>query len=274
MNLWTSAFFTASNGTKLHYYRTGGEKTPLILVHGMTDDGLCWTALAKDLEENYDIIMLDLRGHGKSDGPDDGYDFVTISGEVADLVEELGLDKPVVMGHSLGAMTALSVGAYYPELPRALILEDPPPFWNKKPATDEELAHRAEMEAWFRQIKRLTQAELLATVRAENPSWAEVEHLPWVESKHRFSSNISKIVDSQKTVRADFSAKIGSINCPILLFTASPDLGAILTPEDVSDLAESLPQLMLTNIPNAGHHIRREAYPIYLQTLQEFLEGI
>ena len=45
---------------KMHYYRTGGTKPPLLLLHGFSDNGLCWTRLAKDLEENYDIIFLDM----------------------------------------------------------------------------------------------------------------------------------------------------------------------------------------------------------------------
>ena len=55
------------DGKLMHYVRTGnGEKPPLVLVHGFSDDGPCWTPTARDLEADYDILMLDARGHGRS----------------------------------------------------------------------------------------------------------------------------------------------------------------------------------------------------------------
>ena len=55
------------NGIRQHYYRTGnGDKRPLVLVHGFSDNGLCWTSVARELEPDYDVIMPDMRAHGLS----------------------------------------------------------------------------------------------------------------------------------------------------------------------------------------------------------------
>lgn len=48
-----------ANGIKIHYNRTGGSKPPIVLCHGATDNGLCWTPVASALEVNYDVIMPD-----------------------------------------------------------------------------------------------------------------------------------------------------------------------------------------------------------------------
>ncbi len=61
------------NGIQLHYTRTGGDKPPVLFAHGLTDNGLCWTPLVQLLESDYDCIMVDARGHGRSDVPDAGY---------------------------------------------------------------------------------------------------------------------------------------------------------------------------------------------------------
>ena len=53
-----------ANSIRQHYYRTGGEKPPLLLLHGFNEYGLTWLRVAKELERDYDIIMLDARGHG------------------------------------------------------------------------------------------------------------------------------------------------------------------------------------------------------------------
>ena len=65
MNDWQSGFVDA-NGLRLHYTRTGGDGPPVVLAHGVTDSGLCWARVAKALSPDFDVIMVDARGHGQS----------------------------------------------------------------------------------------------------------------------------------------------------------------------------------------------------------------
>ena len=62
-----------TGGVKTHYYRTGGDKSPFILLHGATDNGLCWTRVAEMLSARYDVIMPDALGHGLSDRLDPAF---------------------------------------------------------------------------------------------------------------------------------------------------------------------------------------------------------
>jgi pimeloyl-ACP methyl ester carboxylesterase len=270
MKKWKSDYYV-SHGTKLHYYRTGGSKPPLVLIHGISDDGLCWTPVAEALEGDYDVIMVDLRGHGKSEAPDDGYDYKTMATEVAGLIPALGLGKPVVMGHSLGAMTTLTIAGLFPDIPKAIILEDPPAFWRTEPPSQEELNFRAEMRAAFYETKRKTRAELLEIARAENPGWSETELDPWADAKHRFSIKITKILDARETILVDFQTLLKQITCPALLITADPALGAIVTDENVADLKKYIPHLQRQHISGAGHSIRREGFSDYIKSLNAFL---
>jgi pimeloyl-ACP methyl ester carboxylesterase len=59
-----------TGGLRLHYTRTGGAKPPVVLAHGFSDDGLCWTPVARALQAEYDVIMVDARGHGQSAAPE------------------------------------------------------------------------------------------------------------------------------------------------------------------------------------------------------------
>ena len=72
MSSWQSGDVEA-NGLRLHYTRTGGAKPPVVLAHGFSDDGLCWTPVAEALEAEYDVIMVDARGHGRSEARERGY---------------------------------------------------------------------------------------------------------------------------------------------------------------------------------------------------------
>jgi pimeloyl-ACP methyl ester carboxylesterase len=193
--------------------------------------------------------------------------------EVAGLITGLGLDKPVVMGHSLGAMTSLTVASLFPDLPRAIILEDPPAFWRATPPSEEEQNFRADMRARFFDFKRKTHAELIEVAKTEYPTWSQAEVDPWVDSKHRFSLKIIQMLDPREAVPANFPALLKQITCPTLLLTADPARGAILTDEDVSELRRLVPQIQREHIPDAGHSIRREQYKKYMQCVKTFLKS-
>ena len=120
------------NGVRLHYARTGhGDKRPLVLVHGFSDHGLCWTPTARDLESEYDVIMPDMRAHGLSERVQPG-EKVDMAADLAGLIRTLGLRRPIVCGHSMGAMITYQIGVRFPELASALVLEDPP-WWLSQP---------------------------------------------------------------------------------------------------------------------------------------------
>src|SRR5262245_43007356 len=125
MSQWHSAD-VQSNGIRIHYHRTGGDKPHLILAHGASDSGLCWTRVAKQLESDYDVIMPDARGHGLSDAPTEGYTNTDHAQDLAGFIQALNLEQPAVAGHSMGAATTLRLIADYPDLASCAILEDPP----------------------------------------------------------------------------------------------------------------------------------------------------
>ena len=270
MQKWKMGYFV-SHRTKLHYYRTGGAKPPLVLIHGITDDGLCWAPVAEVLADKHDVIMVDLRGHGKSEAPENGYDYRTMAAEVAGLINGLELENPVVMGHSLGAMTSLTLACLNPKLPRGIILEDPPAFWRVRPPSQEELDFRAGMGVWFQEIKRKTRHELLETARVDNSGWSEAELEPWADAKHRFSLKVTQILDPKDAVPVDFLELLKQTTCPALLITADPKRGAILSDNDVVELKRSVPQLKREHIPDAGHNIRREQFSRYMEVVNAFL---
>jgi len=124
---WTQNDITI-NGVSLHYWRTGdGSNPPLVLAHGFSDNSLCWLQTALDLEADYDIIMPDARGHGLSARIQPG-ERVDMGADLAGIIQALDLQRPIVGGHSMGAAVAFQLGVRYPEIPRALLLEDPPWF--------------------------------------------------------------------------------------------------------------------------------------------------
>src|SRR5215207_9790651 len=163
---WQSGHIEA-NGIRLHYTRTGGAGPPLVLAHGVTDNGLCWTPVAAALAPEYDVIMVDARGHGYSDAPEQGYGPATQADDLSGLIGALGLRRPAVLGHSMGAVTTLVLAGAYPDVPGAILLEDPPPWWAAPPEESPGDAERsAQMRIWITDLKRKTREELIAAQRA------------------------------------------------------------------------------------------------------------
>lgn len=124
MTNWNTAV-CATNGINLHYTRTGGDKPTLILLHGLTANGACWTSVAHFLEKEYDIIMPDARGHGESSKPGHGYSYEDLANDAIGLINALKLPHTILLGHSMGGMTAALVASRCPKLLRGLILADP-----------------------------------------------------------------------------------------------------------------------------------------------------
>src|SRR3712207_4913941 len=173
MPRWQSGFVEA-NGIRLHYTRTGGTKPPLVLVHGFSDDGLCWTPEAQALEGEYDVIMVDARGHGRSEAPEQGYSPADHAADVAGLIRALNLQRPAVLGHSMGAATTLTLAGTYPDVPGAILLEDPPAWWVSRPDDRAAFEKRwAGVRARFMEQKRKTREELIAEQRAQTPGWSD-----------------------------------------------------------------------------------------------------
>jgi pimeloyl-ACP methyl ester carboxylesterase len=124
MTRWTKGICEA-NGIGIHYLRTGGDKPPIVLLHGLMTNGACWTPVARILEEDYDVIMPDARGHGNSSSPTHGYCYYNLANDVLSLIEILDLQTPVLLSHSMGGMTAALVASQDPKRLQSLILVDP-----------------------------------------------------------------------------------------------------------------------------------------------------
>jgi pimeloyl-ACP methyl ester carboxylesterase len=260
------------NGARLHFYRTGdGSKPPLVLAHGFSDDGLCWQPTAADLEAEYDVILPDARGHGFSDRVRPG-EPVDMASDLAGIIRGLGLVRPIVGGHSMGAMVATQLAGSYPELVRALVLEDPP-WWLPDPAeehmTDAEAEHP--MAEFMRHITAHSTQELLAQYRSEHPTWPEMVLLTWCSAKKRLDPDILSILHIEGD---DWQEMVGKIACPVLVFTADPELGGIITPEVAARVKELNRGMAFVHIPGVGHHIRFGNYKDYMDALRAFLHTL
>jgi len=269
MSNWQDGY-VEGNGIKIHYYRTGdGDKPPVVLAHGFSDDGLCWTPVAKALEADYDVIMVDARGHGLSEAPESGYDSLTQAGDLRAVIEALELYRPAVIGHSMGAATTLMLAGTYPEVPGAIVLEDPPAWWMPGSAGGFDPNWQVRMREWIRSLKSKTREQLIGECRQQNPSWPEEELGPWADSKLRLSD---KVLNRADPPQIDWEKTARAVRCPALLVTGDNDKGAIVSPEQAEALRSLVPHLEVVHVPGTGHNIRREGFEPFISAVRGFLQ--
>lgn len=109
---------------RFHYRDWGGSGRPALLLHGLASNARIWDFVAPLLVGGMRIVALDQRGHGLSDKPDDGYDFASITDDLAAVAEALELERPLLVGHSWGANVALQFAADRPETAAGVVLVD------------------------------------------------------------------------------------------------------------------------------------------------------
>ena len=267
---WPSGDVQA-NGVRLHYYRTGGAKLPLVLAHGFSDDGLCWTSVARALENSYDVVMVDARGHGRSGAPAHGYGPLEQADDLAGVITALKLSRPIVLGHSMGAMTVLALAGRHPELPRAILLEDPPPWWATDYPPPFNKEWREESKAWIAGFRRHSRKDIIDAQRLAAPNWPEEDLAPWVDSKTRLSLSF---FHQDVPPEVDWPPLVRRIPCPVLLLTADPEKGAIVTDAQAAGLRAMVPHLSIAHIAGAGHSIHRDQSGRFLEAVRAFLDEL
>jgi pimeloyl-ACP methyl ester carboxylesterase len=112
-------------GVMLAYEEAGSGAPPMLFVHGFGGDHTHFEPQFKYFRSNHRVVAVDRRGHGQSDKPEQVYTIAGFADDLAWVCRELGLYKPVVVAHSMGAI-ALELAARFPELPGALVILDTP----------------------------------------------------------------------------------------------------------------------------------------------------
>jgi non-heme chloroperoxidase len=114
----TNHMITGGGGVQLHVVETGNATgRPILFIHGFSQCGLAWSRqMDSDLADDHRLIAMDLRGHGLSDKPREGYgDSKLWADDVRAVIEALGLDHPVLCGWSYGPVVILDYIRHYGE---------------------------------------------------------------------------------------------------------------------------------------------------------------
>jgi lipase len=142
-SLWTAE--RVPGEVELAIWRSGSDPDPVICLHGITAQHRAFNALARHLGPSRGVVGVDLRGRGDSAKPDSGYGLGAHAGDVIRVLDHLGLQRAVILGHSMGGFVALETALSYPDRVRAIVLLDG--GWPRVEVSPEEMSEEQKQEA-------------------------------------------------------------------------------------------------------------------------------
>ena len=115
--------FLRRDEVALYFEKIDGRAPPIVLLHGWCCDHTFLAAQAAHFAQaGRSVVAVDLRGHGRSEKPQQAYTMQVFADDVAWMCRQLGLAKPVLVGHSMGGIVAFDIATRHPELPAAIVM--------------------------------------------------------------------------------------------------------------------------------------------------------
>jgi N-formylmaleamate deformylase len=263
MKSWINGF-QETNGISVHYLRTGGDKPPLILLHGLTGNGACWTPLARSLEKEYDVVMPDARGHGNSSTPLHGYRYEDHAADVIGLIRGLGLSAPILLGHSMGGMTAAVVAGLAAKSIRGVILADPT-FLSAERQREVYDSDVAEQHCRLLAQERGTVlADLQSRHTRRSPEIVELI------ASARLQTRMSAF-DVLTPPNPEYRPLVSTLDVPILFVIG--DAG-VVSLETVGELQSLNSRIRVERIPEAGHGVQYDQPERFEAVVRSFLGSV
>ncbi len=246
------------DGIKI-YYEVHGDGPPLILTHGYSSTSAMWQGQIAALSQRHKLILWDMRGHGQSDYPQDpnAYSEALTVADIAALLDEVGAERAIVGGLSLGGYMSLAFYRAHPARVRALLIIDTGPGFKKDDAR----------EAWNR--RALDTAE-----RLERDGLAVLQSASRERStvRHRDATGLALAARGMLTQRdARVIELLGEIKVPSLVVVGADD-APFLAASDY--MAAKIPGAKKVVIPQAGHAVNIDQPQAFIDAVLPFLASL
>jgi pimeloyl-ACP methyl ester carboxylesterase len=241
------------------YYEVHGEGPVILLSHGYSSTSGMWKGQIEALSANHRLVIWDMRGHGDSDYPDDqaAYSEEATVADMAALLDEVGADKAIIGGLSLGGYMSLAFNRAHPERVAALLIIDTGPGYRNDEAR----------EGWNQNaIKRAERLERDGLGNLANAS-AEVRTV-----RHRSADGLAKAARGMLTQRdAGVMNSLPSVAVPSLIVVGADDT-PFLAASDY--MAAKIPGAKKVVIPKAGHAANIDQPEAFNRALGDFLDAL
>ncbi|MEV0262994.1 alpha/beta hydrolase [Streptomyces sp. NPDC050617] len=256
-----------------HWSGPGTGRPPLVLLHGVLDSAATWHRVGPELARHAEVFALDQRGHGTSPHPPRGhYGLHRAADDLAALLRELHLTRPVLIGHSWGAAVALALatgGSHNPDASAlsGLVLEELPasfasPILRELTAAGEELM-------------RLPDSRRAAIVHGMSPHRTSATTRTTLDGLRHTTPDILHSVMTDSATAGDLLPLLARVTVPLLILRADPAVRTGIDPLAWVRTRRYLPEHgRLTQVSGADHSIHHSRSADYLRALRKFLHTL
>ena len=272
--------FATVNGLRIHYLEWANPGAPVIvMLHGLRSYAHTWDGVAGSLAAGYHILALDQRGRGDSDwSPNAEYNTEAYVSDLEQLVQDLGLERFILIGHSMGGANTLVYASRHQDQIAAAVIEDMGPGSTSSPGsarisreiegTPKRFATWAEAGAFWRKQRPLISDEALeARLRSTLKQNAGGE-ITWKWDLE----GIDRARKAAAGRQVDLWPAVKSLACPTLVLRGA--LSDILARDTAEAMAASNPNIRWVEIPNASHFVHEDNLEAFNRELGAFLEAL
>ena len=262
------------NGIRIHFLEWGDPASlPIVMAHGGNQSAHAWDLVSVVLAKRFHVIALDQRGHGDSEWPRDGeMSSFQMSDDLVALIRALGLDRPIIFGHSMGGQVTINTLLRHPGIAERAVIVDTGPelrlegsqiirnFVNANVEFDSmdhfiENVHRYDPFRSEEHIRRTARYNLMQRVDGK-----------FVSKQYRRPETQA---ESEPTSGRRTLDEVKAIACPVLIVRG--EQSPTFTPEAAEHFRAALPQGKLVTVPKAGHNVHGQNTPGFLAEVLPFV---
>ena len=250
------------NGVRLHFVRLGEGRPPLVLIPGITSPAVTWEFVGARLASTNDVYILDNRGRGLSQGGANlSYRLDDYARDTIGLIESLGLDRPAIVGHSMGARVAVRLAALAPAAVGKVVLVDPPVSGpGRRP-------YPLPIEFYLKSLDAVSRGNGYEEMKQAFP-WAD-KHLQ-LRMEWLPTCDVTAIVESHKSfLEEEIHSDLPRITARVLLIYAQN--GGTVSDADAEEIIAALSNGSKLRIDRAGHMIPWDRLDAFIEAVQGFL---
>jgi len=247
------------NGIRLAYDRRG-KGTPLVLLHGYPLDHHLWDEVVPLLQDQFDVILPDLRGFGGSSTVDSFYTMEDIASDIAGLLDFLGIPKAIIVGHSMGGYVALAFARLYPERVAGLCL-----------VSSQVLADTpAKREDRFKTAAEVADKGIATVVEAMTPKFTSDTRLQEFARNSMEQQQPAAYIGALKAMgeRVDSTPFLSRMDYPVVIVHGDAD--NLIPIDRAREVKAALPSAYLVEISGAGHMPMMEVPEKTAEALRHF----
>jgi len=258
------------NGLNIHYIDWGSPELPhMFLAHGSVANAAYWDLIAPEFCDDYHVVAVTARGRGKSDyDPDGNYDTTDYVQDFRELSMELGLDRLVYVGQSMGGKIGMTYAAMYPDQVERMILVDIGGETTSSPSGDpmksrpEVFNSISDIETWLRRFDRFSRLDRKALDIVLKTGFQQLANEQWI------SSVANPLVYQQRPIPPSVYDTLGKIRCRTLLIHCL--LSDLMGREIAAKTRDAIPGCELVEL-ESGHLPHLECPEEFVSVMKEFL---